>query len=107
MADLLGAQDAAAAAQLCARWGQTSLFACGGGRPAETPAAAQVAAVKCGLQRHAACRGGDIRESTAPRFVAGAEWLIWAAPCFNAPDACAAAAAIRMAMQERGFEWTA
>ena len=47
---------------------------------------------------------GGIRESTARALcAAGAEWLIVGGAVCNAPDARAAAAAIRMAMQGKGL----
>ena len=78
MADLLGAQDAAAAAQ--------------------------VAAVSAACSGMPLAVAGGIRESTARALcAAGAEWLIVGGAVCNAPDARAAAAAIRMAMQGKGL----
>lgn len=73
MADLLGAQDAAAAAQRVRAGGRHRLFACGGGRPAgpKRPCGRTGGGGKCGLQRHAACRGGRHSRKHGPRALCG------------------------------------
>ena len=107
MADLLGAQDAAAAAQRVRALGADIAclhVAVDAQQGQSGPAAAQVAAVSAACSGMPLAVAGGIRESTARALcAAGAEWLIVGGAVCNAPDARAAAAAIRMAMQGKGL----
>ena len=107
MADLLGAQDAAAAAQRVRALGADIAclhVAVDAQQGQSGPAAAQVAAVSAACSGMPLAVAGGIRESTARALcAAGAEWLIVGGAVCPAPAARAAAAALRMAMQGKGL----
>ena len=68
------------------------------------PAAAQVAAVSAACGGMPLAVAGGIREDTARALcAAGAEWLIVGGAVCGAPDARAAAAGIRAAMEGKGL----
>ena len=105
MADLLGMQNAAAAAQRVHALGADIAclhVAVDAQQGKGGPAVAQVAAVSAACGGMPLAVAGGIREDTARALCAsGAEWLIVGGAVCNAPDTRAAAAGIRAAMEGR------
>ena len=107
MADLLGMQNAAAAAQRVHALGADIVclhVAVDAQQGKGGPAVAQVAAVSAACGGMPLAVAGGIREDTARALCAsGAEWLIVGGAVCNAPDARTAAAGIRAAMEGKGL----